>query len=624
MRMSKLFQRQLIREVLLFALLAIIMSFFFSTTLRSRLSEEFINRGHAISDSIASSSIELILNRDASTIQSTIDQFVEAGNGVGYVYVANHQHELVAHTFVPNVPDEIYELMANAHDDSAARDVTIPGQGNFLDITTPILEGSVGFAHVGMDRNLIDSTIRSVILTQVGLISLIFLISAGIAYTQANQISKPLIRLAEFASQVTSTKNFSQTAVDASKELAPIAQRNDEVGQLTQNFQQMLQEVIEREHKLELRSLELAQANQEITDLSKRLKVENIRLEAKLGATRQQNKSRRRESPSRVKVEDDIRDIIIVEPTQNIPTMVAENALESTTSKSSEDPPIIEVEVIQQSEPTTEIQTESVDESPSKSITEPAVTPVAEPELIEDGTLIPELNPLDLTYYLQQLLLPTAYEIRRIDNLEIAGASTNKSGDYYDWLMQYGQIQIGVISIRGRRPVHGMLMLMTSSVMRTLLTSDENEQSLFLTSLQHLMRENQQSSGQSTSLALLDLRDDNNLALGGQNSQIIIVDEQSEVSLIDPYDLDLPVGLRNHFKDSSHIHFQAIQSIVLYSNDRSDLQSQNKSEQLEKIKAIVSDQPQASAKELSDHITAELKQTDGVNDFTLLVIKQKL
>ena len=192
MRMSKLFQGQLIREVILFAILAIVMSFFFSTTLRNRLSDEFINRGHAISNSIASSSVELILNRDASTIQATIDQFVEAGNGVAYVYVANHQHELVAHTFVPNVPDEIIELMSGAHDEDAVRDITIPGRGNFLDITTPILEGTVGFAHVGMDKNLIDATIRSVILTQVGLITLIFLISTVVAYVQANRVSQPL------------------------------------------------------------------------------------------------------------------------------------------------------------------------------------------------------------------------------------------------------------------------------------------------------------------------------------------------------------------------------------------------------------------------------------------------
>lgn len=606
MRMSKLFQRQLIREVLLFALLAITMSFFFSTTLRSRLSEEFVNRGHAISNSIASSSIELILNRDASTIQATIDQFVEAGNGVGYVYVANHQHELVAHTFVPNVPDEIVQLMAGAHDNNAVRDITIPNRGNFLDITTPILEGSVGFAHVGMDKNLIDATIRSVVLTQIGLITLIFLISTGVAYVQANRVSQPLIRLGEFARQVTSNKNFSQTAMDASEELAPIAQRNDEVGELTQNFQQMLQEVIEREHKLELRSLELAQANQEITDLSKRLKVENIRLEAKLGASRQQNKSRASKPMTKVKIEETIRDIVIVEPSQEPPIMLEGNVFEPIVTE-----PLPEsLTPIAQPKPTPK----------SEPVVEPVVQPVAQTEVIEDLSHMPEVSAIDLTRYLQQLLLPAAYEVRQINGLEMASTSTSQTGDYYDLLMQHGQIQIGIGQMRGGILANGVLMFMTSSVVRTLLTSDENEQSLFLTSLQRTISQNQQSSSQNTSLALLDLRDDDNLTLGGQNSQIIVVDQKGVATLVDPYDLGLPVGIQSRFKDSSRIHFQPIQGVVLYSNNTVGLPSTTEPEQLEKIQAIVSRHWQTSgAEELSKAITAELNQ----NSFTLLVIKQK-
>lgn len=608
MRMSKLFQRQLIREVLLFALLAITMSFFFSTTLRSRLSEEFINRGHAISDSIASSSIELILNRDASTIQATIDQFVEAGNGVGYVYVANHQHELVAHTFVPNVPDEIVELMAQAHDNEAVRDITIPNRGNFLDITTPILEGSVGFAHVGMDRTLIDATIRSVILTQIGLITLIFLISTGVAYAQANRISQPLIRLGEFARQVTSNKNFSQTAMDASQELAPIAQRNDEVGELTQNFQQMLQEVIEREHKLELRSLELAQANQEITDLSKRLKVENIRLEAKLGASRQQSKPRAEAPTTQAPAEETIRDIVIVESFQEPPIMLEGDVFEPIVTEPLPKPltPIAESKPTPKSEP----------------VVEPVVQPVAQPEVIEELSHMPEVSAIELTRYLQQLLLPAAYEVRQINGLEMASTSSSQTGDGYDLLMQYGQIQIGIGQMRDGILANGVLMFMTSSAVRTLLTSDEHEQSLFLTSLQRTISQNQQSSSQNTSLALLDLRDDDNLTLGGQNSQIIVVDQKGAATLVDPYDLGLPVGIQSPFKDSSRIHFQPIQAVVLFDNKTIGSPSNPESEQLEKIQTIVSRQWQiSSAEELSKAITAELDQ--AANSFSLLLIKQK-
>ena len=185
MKMSKLFRANLVREIVLFGAIAVIMSAFFGLTLRTRLTEEFTNRGTAITSSIANSSVEMLLSRDASTIQSTIDQFIDVESGVNYVFVVDDQDEFIAHTFVPGIPSEVLGITQGEKDRAITRDVSIADQGDFIDITAPILAGVVGYVHVGMDKGVIEASIRSAITSQMGLIALILVVALVAVYIQA-------------------------------------------------------------------------------------------------------------------------------------------------------------------------------------------------------------------------------------------------------------------------------------------------------------------------------------------------------------------------------------------------------------------------------------------------------
>src|ERR671912_1145836 len=77
-------------------------------TLRERMTEEFTSKGTAIANSLASSGVDLILTRDASTVQALIDQFVSI-SGVHYVMVYDPQKQLIAHTFHPLVPADLID-----------------------------------------------------------------------------------------------------------------------------------------------------------------------------------------------------------------------------------------------------------------------------------------------------------------------------------------------------------------------------------------------------------------------------------------------------------------------------------------------------------------------------------
>ena len=76
--------------------------------LTTNLTDEFTSKGSAIAKSLASSTVDLLLTRDASTVQATVDQF-GAISGVKYVIVYDPQKTLVAHTFSPLVPAGIVD-----------------------------------------------------------------------------------------------------------------------------------------------------------------------------------------------------------------------------------------------------------------------------------------------------------------------------------------------------------------------------------------------------------------------------------------------------------------------------------------------------------------------------------
>src|SRR4029450_7044386 len=130
--------------------------------LNTNLTDEFTSKGTATPKSLASPGVDLLLTRDASTVQATVDQFA-AINGVKYVIVYDPQKTLVAHTFSPLVPAGIVDR--NLVPREAAQQVpeltyTAPVTGavqQIIDIGVPVLAGQLGTVRVGMDRSIITA-----------------------------------------------------------------------------------------------------------------------------------------------------------------------------------------------------------------------------------------------------------------------------------------------------------------------------------------------------------------------------------------------------------------------------------------------------------------------------------
>lgn len=268
------------------------------------------------------------------------------------------------------------------------------------------------------------------------------------------------------------------------------------------------QQLAKNNRVLEERSQQLAKANQDVTELSKRLKVEAIQLGAKL---------ERQQAPQR--------DI--------------EYSLELEKQKRLTEPHV----VINQSRQVTEAQA------------------AINTTIATDSNEATALSIDDVTRQLQQMLLPTSLEVRQITSLDIASHTSNqRNADNVELLLQQGPIQVGI----GRDQT---LMLMTGGVVRTLLTSDEKEHTDFVTLLNRQISAKAQDRKKNLALALLDYGLSGHSNVQQKQKELIIVFPDGQTSLVDGYTLGFD---RANVDSDEPVQLQPIDGMVLYNTQQED------------------------------------------------------
>src|SRR5713101_3335444 len=205
-------------------------------SLQENLTREFTDKGSAIANSLSSSAADLVVNRDASTVQAQVDEFAKI-SGVAYVMVYDPQRALIAHTFAPVVPKGIIEKNVVAGQATKPQvqelrylDPRSGGEREIIDIGVPMLGGRLGTVRVGMDKSIIISA-------AVGAGNFLLLILGGIAAVAvlagvlfAQRLTRPVNALMSVAERV-GRGDLSQ--------LVPVTSR-DEIGQMAVTFNESI------------------------------------------------------------------------------------------------------------------------------------------------------------------------------------------------------------------------------------------------------------------------------------------------------------------------------------------------------------------------------------------------
>ncbi len=209
MKISKLLQKTLIIQLVLFAVVAITISLVSSWNLRQNLLAEYISKGVVITKSIANYKEQFSLNPPYTHLQNLIEQFSHL-EGVSYVFVHDAAQQIIAHTFTNKMLDEILtediKVEAFAEFDGTQakiRTLHLVTLGNITDISYPILTSEIGGQiHVGMSHNTIEKRIRHAIFIQIVVMGLLFIITIAITYFFIERLSGDLNILIEGAKQV--------------------------------------------------------------------------------------------------------------------------------------------------------------------------------------------------------------------------------------------------------------------------------------------------------------------------------------------------------------------------------------------------------------------------------------
>jgi signal transduction histidine kinase/DNA-binding response OmpR family regulator len=204
-------------------------------TLRRSMTEEFTSKGTAIANSLASSGVDLIVTRDASTVQALVDQYA-AISGVAYVMVYDNEKTLIAHTFSPRVPRGIIEKhLVSGAVGQQVREIQYPdpvtgAEKQIIDIGVPMLGGHLGTVRVGMNKAIISAASARAGLFLLLAFSGVAVVAVLVAVLFARRLTQPVAHLVSVAQRV---------GHGDLSELVPVTSR-DEIGQLAATFNEAI------------------------------------------------------------------------------------------------------------------------------------------------------------------------------------------------------------------------------------------------------------------------------------------------------------------------------------------------------------------------------------------------
>ncbi|AMV25281.1 Signal transduction histidine-protein kinase BarA [Gemmata sp. SH-PL17] len=245
MRLSGLLPRTLLVLVGLFGTTILALAVFLAWSIDRSLTAEFEAKGKGIAENIASAGIDTLVNHDPASVQAMIDERRDRTPGLAYVLVLDNRREVVSHTFVPSVPDQIAQLPGDPHRTTVRR-TSVAGAGDCINVCSPILAGQGGYVHVGMDRAPIRAAVWRNVRQMAAVLSLLFVTSALATVALMQHVTHPLRRLTTGAQRLASD-GLAASAPGTLPDWFPRARGGDEVAELTRAFRSMAIEVTARE-----------------------------------------------------------------------------------------------------------------------------------------------------------------------------------------------------------------------------------------------------------------------------------------------------------------------------------------------------------------------------------------
>jgi len=203
------------------------------TFIKPQLEAKLEKRGQSIGHAISYQCINPILTRKFIQLDMLFSEFVKAENDVEYLYVLDHNGEVTAHSFGREFPVDLKKL--NPQTGEQGHGITrINASGrDIIDISQPLLDGTLGTIHVGMTATSIKTDVNEILLSLVSIGLLFILSSLLMLYLLERWVTRPILKLT--AASVRAGKGDLEQTVEVLS--------GDEIGNLATAFNTMLESV---------------------------------------------------------------------------------------------------------------------------------------------------------------------------------------------------------------------------------------------------------------------------------------------------------------------------------------------------------------------------------------------
>jgi methyl-accepting chemotaxis protein len=157
-----------------------------------KLDKEFESKAVAIAQALAASSEEKLVAGNVEGMQSFVDGF-KTVHGVSYVYIQDPAGDVLVHTFKVRIPAGITSRNPVQKDDKyRTASFSDPALGDVREVAVPILFGSVGTVHVGMDEGLVHAELSSLTWVLIFQFAVVFLLGIVLLHVAVRFILFPL------------------------------------------------------------------------------------------------------------------------------------------------------------------------------------------------------------------------------------------------------------------------------------------------------------------------------------------------------------------------------------------------------------------------------------------------
>ncbi len=227
MRITRLFQWTIFGVIGLFGVIGFTNAVVTITAIDQDLTREARENSKDIAKAIADGNVDILLNNDLSTLQSRIDQMLSLLGSNGYIYITDENDEIIAHTFVPHIPEQISD--GEITGDIIER--TLKGKGDFIEVSHPILAGVGGNVHIGVDQGDVSLMIQGAMGNQVWPMAITFLVAIVLGIFLVNLAARPIQQLLQYAVALAKKDTVDEPQNEK------LLQRKDEAGDLARLFQ---------------------------------------------------------------------------------------------------------------------------------------------------------------------------------------------------------------------------------------------------------------------------------------------------------------------------------------------------------------------------------------------------